>query len=70
MRTNIVLDDALVEEALALTDAKSKRQVVHMALEELVHRRKKKDLTELSGKIRFRSDFDHKSLRSTRGGIG
>lgn len=68
MRTNIVLDDDLISEALTLTGARTKREVVHMALEELVHRRKKKDLTELAGRIRFRDDFDHKRLREIRRG--
>jgi Arc/MetJ family transcription regulator len=67
MRTNIVLDDELVDEALAITGARTKREVVHLALQELVRSRKKKNLTDLSGRIRFRKDFDHKSLRKLRG---
>lgn len=67
MRTNIVLDDALVEEALAVTGARTKKEVVHLALEELVRSRKKKSLTELAGRIRFRKDFDHKATRKLRG---
>jgi len=63
MRTNIVLDDELVEQGLALTGAKSKRELVNTALQELVQRRKKKNLCNLAGSIRFRDDFDHKSLR-------
>lgn len=63
MRTNIVLDEQLIAEALAITGVKTKREVVHLALEELVHRRNKKDLTELAGKVRLQDDFDHKRLR-------
>ncbi len=66
MRTNIVLDDELISDALALTGAASKREVVHIALKELVHRRKKKDLTKLFGRVRLRDDFDHKGLREIR----
>jgi Arc/MetJ family transcription regulator len=66
MRTNIVLDDELVDEAMNLTGSKTKREVVHLALEELVRRRRRTDLTELAGKIRFRDDFDHKRLRDLR----
>ena len=36
MKAGIVLDDDLVEEALSLTGARSKRELVHMALTELV----------------------------------
>jgi Arc/MetJ family transcription regulator len=63
MRTNIVLDDELIEEAFALTVAHTKKELVHLALEELVRSRKKKDLTELAGRIRLRDDYDHKALR-------
>ena len=67
MRTNIVLDDDLVDEALEMTGARTKREVVHLALQELVRSRKKKNLADLAGQIRFRSGFDHKSLRKLRG---
>jgi len=66
MRTNIVLDDDLVDEALELTGVRTKREVVQVALQELVRSRKKRSLTELAGKIRFRSDFDHKAMRKLR----
>jgi Arc/MetJ family transcription regulator len=68
MRTNVVLDDDLVEQAMELTRARTKREVIHIALQELIRSRRKKDLTELAGKIRFRDDFDHKALRETRFG--
>ncbi len=66
MRTNIVLDDDLIDEAIEITGARTKKEVVHLALQELVRSRKKKPLMELAGKIRFRSDFDHKSMRKLR----
>jgi Arc/MetJ family transcription regulator len=66
MRTNIVLDDDLVDEALTITGARTKKEVVHLALQELVRSRKKKPLTELAGKIRFRRGFDHKAMRKLR----
>ena len=66
MRTSIALDEQLVEEALTLTGARTKREVVHIALQELVRSRKKKPLTELAGKIRFRRGFDHKAMRKLR----
>lgn len=70
MRMNIVLDDKLVERALALTGVRTKRELVKLALEELVRRRRKRDLTELSGRIQLRDDFDHKALRRARHGAG
>lgn len=68
MRTNIVLDDEIVREAFALTGARTKKELVHLALQELVRNRKKKNLFDLAGKVQFRTDFDHKKLRETRRG--
>lgn len=39
MRTNIVLDDCLVKEAMRLTKSRTKREVVDRALRELVAHR-------------------------------
>lgn len=40
MRTNIVLDETLVKEAIRLTNVRSKREVIHLALQELVRLRR------------------------------
>ncbi len=70
MRTNVVLDDKLVEEAFSVTGVRTKRELIDLALRELIRQRRKRDLTELAGKVRLRDDFDHKALRRTRGGAG
>jgi hypothetical protein len=36
MRTNIVLDDILVDQALSLTGVRSKKEVVNLALTQLI----------------------------------
>ena len=66
MRTNIVLDESLVQEAFRLTDARTKRELIHLALEELIRVRKKRNLAELAGRIELRDDFDHKAMRDVR----
>jgi Arc/MetJ family transcription regulator len=63
MRTNVVLDDELVREAFALTGLRTKRELLKEALEELIRARRKRNLTDLAGAVRFRDDFDHKALR-------
>jgi len=63
MRTNIVLNDELLKRAFKVTKAKTKKELVHEALEELIAVRQKKDLRDLKGKIAFRGDYDHKALR-------
>jgi Arc/MetJ family transcription regulator len=68
MRTNIVLDDDLVDEALTLTGAKTKSELVRLAIVELIRTRKRKNLLDLAGQIQFRDDFDHKKDRELRDG--
>ncbi|MFY9822681.1 MAG: type II toxin-antitoxin system VapB family antitoxin [Thermoanaerobaculia bacterium] len=66
MRTNVVLNDELVAEAFALTGVQSKKELINLALRELIRVRRKKDLSELAGRISLRDDFDHKAMRATR----
>jgi len=63
MRTNIVIDDTLMKEAMALSRLKTKRVVVHKALEEYVRSLKKKDLRDIHGKIHLADDYDYKKAR-------
>ena len=62
MRTNIVIDDNLLKEALTLSQAGTKKDLIHEALRVLIHLRKRKDITELAGVIEFYEGFDHKNI--------
>jgi Arc/MetJ family transcription regulator len=64
MRTNVVIEDRLIEEAMALSKLKTKRDVVHKALEEYVRTLKKRDLRDLRGKVRLADGYDYKKLRA------
>jgi Arc/MetJ family transcription regulator len=63
MRTNIVIDDRLMGEAMKLARMKTKREVVHRALEAYVENLKKRDLRDLRGKIRLAQGYDYKKTR-------
>ena len=67
MRTNIDIDDKLLKEAFLVSNAKTKKDLVHEALTEYIRLKKRKDLTELAGAIGFHKNFDHKKLRKLRG---
>ena len=67
MRTNIELDDDLITRGISLTGAKTKRQLVHLALEELVRSRTRRNMLDLAGEIEFEEGFDHRVLRRRRG---
>lgn len=66
MRTNVLLDDNLVEEALKLSNARTKKEVIHEALKEFVENRKRLDLRDLSGKIKFAEGYDYKAMREAK----
>jgi Arc/MetJ family transcription regulator len=66
MRTTVDLDEALVNAALELTGARTKSEAIRLALQELVRSRKKKNLLDLAGKIRFSKGFDPKTMRTLR----
>ncbi len=63
MRTNILLDDKLVESAFKHTPVRTKKELVDLALREFVENHCRRDLGELRGKISFRAGYDHKKLR-------
>jgi Arc/MetJ family transcription regulator len=63
MATNLNIDDALLNEALAASGKKTKREAVSAALNEFVQRRKQKRVIELFGKLEWSPGFDHKEER-------
>jgi Arc/MetJ family transcription regulator len=69
MRTNIELDDDLIDEALRLTGARSKREVVDTALREMIARRKRPSIMELFGIGGLAPDYDHKAARAAGGDV-
>lgn len=68
-RTNIDIDDALIEEALRLTGASTKKEVVHIALRRLVEKGSLyRSIRKLRGQIEWEGDVDSwRSGRTERG---
>jgi Arc/MetJ family transcription regulator len=65
MRTNIILNDKLVEEAFKYSsNVSSKRELVEIALKEYVENRKRKNIRDLRGKIKFADDYNYKAMRA------
>lgn len=63
MRTNIIIDDELIKEALKITGIKTKKEIVNIALKELIENHKKKNLMDLKGRIQFDENYDYKKMR-------
>ena len=66
MRTNIDINEKLLEEAFSVSQVRSKKDLIHEALREYIRLKKRKDLTELAGTIEFYEGYNHKELRKTR----
>jgi len=66
MRTNIVIEDDLMNTAIILSGLKTKKEVVAKALQEFVAAYSRKNLLDLKGQINFSDGYDYKSLREGR----
>ncbi|WLE96085.1 MAG: type II toxin-antitoxin system VapB family antitoxin [Candidatus Electrothrix communis] len=58
MRTNIVINDRLMNEALHLTNLHTKKAVVEEGLKLLVRMKKQQKIKSLRGKLRWEGDLD------------
>lgn len=62
MRTNIEIDVNLMEQALRLSHLKTKKEVVHQALEQYVKRLKRLKLLAMQGKVKWEGNLDEMRL--------
>ncbi|PID76480.1 MAG: DUF2191 domain-containing protein [Deltaproteobacteria bacterium] len=58
MRTNIVINDELMNEALILTDSNNKKAVVEEGLRLLVRIKRQEKIRQLKGKLYWEGDLD------------
>lgn len=58
MRTNIVIDNELMAEAMQVSGAATKKAAVEMGLKALIQQRAWNELASLKGKIRWVGDLD------------
>ncbi len=63
MRTNIDIDDKLINEAIKLSSEKNKKGVVNLALIEFIKLQKRQKFKELFGRVKWEGDL--KQMRST-----
>ena len=64
MRTNVVIDDELMAEALESTGLNTKKAVIEEALRTLVRLRKQEKVRSLRGKLQWEGDLN--TLREGR----
>lgn len=58
MRTNIVIDDKLLAEAMKATGATTKREVVELGLRALVNLKQQENIRGYRGKLRWQDDLN------------
>jgi Arc/MetJ family transcription regulator len=66
MRTNIEIDDQLIQQAMRSTGARTKKAVVEAALRLLVRTQGQTGIRQLRGKVRWHGDLDESRQGRTR----
>jgi Arc/MetJ family transcription regulator len=64
MRTNIVIDDTLMADAMRETGARTKREAVELGLKTLLRLRRQEEIRRYRGKLSWSGDLD--ALRTDR----
>ena len=57
MRTNIIIDDTLMTQALAVSGYKTKKKTVDAALRLLIHIKNQSKIRKYRGKLRWEGDL-------------
>jgi Arc/MetJ family transcription regulator len=68
MKTTLDLPDELIQEAMQLTDAKTKSKVIILALQELIKKNKVAGLKAYKGTVNLDMDIDLLRNRDARSG--
>ena len=58
MRTNIVIDDKLMADALKATGLQTKRETVEEGLKTLIRLKQQSDIRSLRGKLKWEGDLE------------
>ena len=58
MRTNIDIDDDLLKKAMELSESKTKKAIVKLALQEYINVKRRRDLLSLFGKVYRNGDLE------------
>ncbi len=64
MRTNIVIDDSLMNDVLKLTGLKTKREAVELGLKTLVNLKMQEKVKSFRGKLHWEGDLDKMRIDS------
>ncbi len=66
MATNLAIDPELLNHALAVSGAKTKKEAVSMALREFIARREQAAIVNAFGTLDWNDSYDHRADRRAR----
>lgn len=67
MRTNIDIDEGLIEKARRLTGLRTKRAVVEAGLQALIRLKEQEEILRLAGRVHWQGNLDNsRQGRTTR----
>ena len=58
MRTNIIIDDTLMTDALKASGVKTKKEAVELGLRTLIKLNQQRQLRSMKGRLEWRGDLD------------
>lgn len=64
MRTNIVIDDQLMADAIQATGAKTKKEAVELGLKTLIRLKKQERIRGFRGKLEWQGDLEKMRIDS------
>ena len=65
MRTNINIDDDLLRKAMEMSETKTKKAIVELALQEYINMKRRQDLISLFGKVHWDGDLEQMRTDTT-----
>lgn len=58
MKTNIIIDEQLIADALKVTGLKTKKEVIEMGLKTLIDLKKQEQIKQFKGKLKWEGDLE------------
>ena len=63
MQTQLEVENLLINEALQYVEVSDENELIRIVLEEFIKNHRKKNLSDLKGKIKFRKNYNYKEMR-------
>lgn len=62
MKTNIIIDDQLIADALEVSGLKTETEVIEMGLKKLIELKKQEQIKQFKGKLKWEGDLEEMRL--------